>query len=146
MTSTGRVRRSRRGSGGADGDCFSRPQRAVTATEPAAKRIVGPRRAVVAGQGDQVRATGRYLIQDMGDIPLADRVPWRVRVAQYRLRHQRRPGRVHRQVQSADHGADRDVENLLGDAKHSFDRRCPQPLINTSPKPRTLTTRACSVT
>jgi len=104
MTSTGRVRRSRRGSGGADRDCFSRPQRAVTATEPVAKRIVGPRRAVVAGQGDQVRATGRYLIQDMGGIPLADRVPWRVRVAQYRLRHQRGADRAHRQVQSADHG------------------------------------------
>lgn len=91
MASSGRVRRSKRSSGSADRECFSRPQRAVTVTKPAAKRIVGPRRAVVAGQGDQVRAAisssdmDDISSSDMGDIPLAHRGPRRVRVTQYRL-------------------------------------------------------------
>jgi len=79
----------------------------------------------VAGQGDQLRAAGRYLVQDVADVPLADRPPRWVGVAQYGLGHQRCPGRVHRQVQAADHGPDGDVEDLLGDAEHPFDRRVP---------------------
>src|SRR6185369_9389628 len=109
-------------------------------------RIVGPRGAVVPGQGDDPRPAGFDLLQHVLGVTLADRLPGRMRVAQYRLRYQRGPGRMDGQVQPAGHGPDRDVEGLFGNPRICSIRGWPQPLIRTRPKPRTLTTSACSVT
>ena len=50
-----------------------------------------------------------------------------MRVAQHRLRDQRGPGRVHRQVQPADHGPEGDVQDLLGHRQDLLDQRMPAP-------------------
>jgi hypothetical protein len=78
-------------------------------------------------------------------VAFADRPPRRARVADDRLRHQRGPGRVDRQVQPADHREDWHIQDPFGDPEDLLDPGGPQPLIRTRPKPRTLTTRACSV-
>src|SRR5260370_10748769 len=66
---------------------------------------------------------GFDLLQHVLGAGLADRLPGRMRVARYRLRYQRGSGRMDGQVQPADHGPDRDVEDLFGDSQDLLDPR-----------------------
>ena len=82
-----------------DPQFFADPQGAVAVAEMAAERAIGPRGAVVPGQGDDPRPAGLDLLQHVPGVALADRLPGRMRVAEDRLRYQRGPGRVDGQVQ-----------------------------------------------
>src|SRR6185437_1207661 len=108
---------------GGDPQFFTDAQSTVAVAEAAAERIVGPRGAVVPGQGDDPRPAGLDLLQHVPDVTLADRLPGRMRVAQYRLGYQRGPGRMDGQVQPADHGLNGDVEDLLGHPQDLLDPR-----------------------
>src|SRR5260370_41266811 len=66
---------------------------------------------------------GFDLLQHVLGATLADRLPGRMRVARYRLRYQRGSGRMDGQVQPADHGPDRDVEDLFGNSQDLLDPR-----------------------
>src|SRR5689334_24371404 len=120
---SGRRRRRAGGSAARGGDpqFFTDSQSTVAVAEAAAERIVGPRGAVVPGQGDDPRPAGFDLLQHVLGVTLADWLPGRMRVAQDRLRYQRGPGRMDGQVQPADHGPDRDVEDLFGNPQDLLD-------------------------
>ena len=52
-------------------------------------------------------------LDHVGHIGLPDGLPRRMRAAENRLRHQRRPDRVHRQVQPTHHGTDDYTDELF---------------------------------
>src|SRR6185312_12597079 len=108
---------------GGDPQFFTDSQRAVAVAKAAAERIVGPRGAVVPGQGDDLRPAGFDLLQHVLGVTLADRLPGWMRVAQGRLRYQWGPGRMDGQVQPADYGLDGDVEDLFGNPQDLLDPR-----------------------
>jgi hypothetical protein len=101
--------------------------------------------AVVARERDQPRAAGFDLVEHVGGVAFADGLPWRVGVAEHGLWHQRGPGGVDWQVQSADYSLDGHIQGLPVTARIFSIGGWPQPLMTTSPKPRTLTTMACSL-
>src|SRR5260370_33451770 len=66
---------------------------------------------------------GFDLLQHVLGATRAGRLRGRMRLARYRLRYQRGSGRMDGQVQPADHGPDRDVEDLFGNSQDLLDPR-----------------------